>query len=681
MEGIIVDERYAEVLDGLGVPELIRLEGDRDSALINNLLKSVFYSNGNDSHRMGNEDLLARGALINKDGKLPDYIQMINLKSVVEVFSAIDWGEVSTRQMGDIRSALLEGVYNNGKFFGGLRRYRTSIGPFFSSPTETLEEDFEEAARMLGVSHESASLTLLHAIDFKLRFIALHPYEDGDGRTSRLIENYYLIKNGIKPTHISSNVIDFWPESTNIYHTSGCVGPYIISTLIQIIGHDSAQQLAQKAMGMGAMDGYSIALRTNILVQTNNMSAGTLRAEVERLYGIGVTSGDRELKANALWLAAISKCDSEILRKAVNDADPKTRSAGLYAMGMIDLYKYEGVIKRHAKDDEDEMTRMVAVVQLGLKGRMDAKLSLRLLGAEGSDIVRVAIARYAASADESRGMERLVEALIETGNYDMRMRAFRIMMRHYDDQAVAGILREMIPSEHEDLRKGAVIELNRCGKMNRPQVAYALSEMAMGDPLVRKAVLGELIGNEQISKIYHPLLRMVAKDDLNDRCTYFEKAYAIYMLGRDNGYEYIKEGLKINEAFMSKEERIALTLVKFNDFERRAAGTLDLNAALTERDADLLFVNASEVSRIIREGGLPNLNAPAAAAIEQLRQTELRATARAVGHRETFNLGKILEAMDMVLGEIRRAEAAERARGVSQQHVEPRHVRPRRIQG
>lgn len=45
---------------------------------------------------------------------------------------------------------------------------------------------------------------------FHINFIKIHPFEDGNGRTSRLILNYNLLKQGIAPVIITDDLLEYY---------------------------------------------------------------------------------------------------------------------------------------------------------------------------------------------------------------------------------------------------------------------------------------------------------------------------------------------------------------------------------------------------------------------------------------------------------------------------------------
>lgn len=47
---------------------------------------------------------------------------------------------------------------------------------------------------------------------FHIEFILIHPFEDGNGRTGRLIMNYNLLQQGIAPVIITTDLLEYYHE-------------------------------------------------------------------------------------------------------------------------------------------------------------------------------------------------------------------------------------------------------------------------------------------------------------------------------------------------------------------------------------------------------------------------------------------------------------------------------------
>lgn len=58
-------------------------------------------------------------------------------------------------------------------------------------------------------------------------FVRIHPFEDGNGRTSRIIMNYQLIKNGYLPISIKKEDRLKYYEVLDEYAVSGNINPFI----------------------------------------------------------------------------------------------------------------------------------------------------------------------------------------------------------------------------------------------------------------------------------------------------------------------------------------------------------------------------------------------------------------------------------------------------------------------
>ncbi|MBI5653039.1 MAG: Fic family protein [Chloroflexi bacterium] len=117
-------------------------------------------------------------------------------------FFRVDWTfhsnaiEGSTITLAETRAILLDGVTIGGK---SLREHLEVIVPPDVSTVPSLMYDF---ARWLGSDETRA----MHAIEFSARahfkFVNIHPFIDGNGRTARVLMNLILIRAGFPPAVI-----------------------------------------------------------------------------------------------------------------------------------------------------------------------------------------------------------------------------------------------------------------------------------------------------------------------------------------------------------------------------------------------------------------------------------------------------------------------------------------------
>ena len=69
---------------------------------------------------------------------------------------------------------------------------------------------------------------------FHIRFIRIHPFNDGNGRTGRIILNYHLLKEGLAPAMISHVLADDYRKCINDYDVEGLAKMLFNSSSLQI---------------------------------------------------------------------------------------------------------------------------------------------------------------------------------------------------------------------------------------------------------------------------------------------------------------------------------------------------------------------------------------------------------------------------------------------------------------
>ncbi|MEB3024423.1 MULTISPECIES: Fic family protein [unclassified Parvimonas] len=142
--------------------------------------------------------------------ELREIYEIINNKNAFEFIKEMikKGDELTEEKIKDIHEIVVQNIFQGGIY----RNVNVKItGASFSPPefTKVREEmknfifDYENNKKNLNPI-ELASFT--HA-----EFVRIHPFGDGNGRTSRLLMNYCLMKNGFKPISIN-------PEERNKYY-------------------------------------------------------------------------------------------------------------------------------------------------------------------------------------------------------------------------------------------------------------------------------------------------------------------------------------------------------------------------------------------------------------------------------------------------------------------------------
>jgi Fic family protein len=92
----------------------------------------------------------------------------------------------------------------------------------------------------LDAYHKSAEDVLMRIATFHLEFEHIHPFEDGNGRTGRLIMNYQLLQNGYFQIHIPSSKRSLYMAAFKDYNRTSK-----IDKMLDIISREQEKTIAQ----------------------------------------------------------------------------------------------------------------------------------------------------------------------------------------------------------------------------------------------------------------------------------------------------------------------------------------------------------------------------------------------------------------------------------------------------
>ena len=133
----------------------------------------------------------------------------------------------TTGEMPDLESSFIEKInemimaqmleFGPIVGYGNFRHSIWSNGAWYTSNVRikddpwipTSSDDVEDAMNSVMEEFNKSTLhPILKAIIFKVRFIQVHPFRDGNGRTSRILLNYMLVRSGIPTVTIRGSQKD-----------------------------------------------------------------------------------------------------------------------------------------------------------------------------------------------------------------------------------------------------------------------------------------------------------------------------------------------------------------------------------------------------------------------------------------------------------------------------------------
>lgn len=142
-------------------------------------------------------DLVISKGLTVSGKSMTEHLEAINHKDAIDYIKdlAIQEIEISERVIKEIHSLVLRGIEKENS--GQYRRVPVLISGSKHIPPQPLELD-KQMKEFLTWFEENKNVLhpVLMASQLHLRLVTIHPFVDGNGRTSRLLMNLFLIQNG-----------------------------------------------------------------------------------------------------------------------------------------------------------------------------------------------------------------------------------------------------------------------------------------------------------------------------------------------------------------------------------------------------------------------------------------------------------------------------------------------------
>lgn len=164
------------------------------------IIKNTYNSNaieGNTLTEMETRVILETGITVAKK-TLREHLEVKNHAEALNFIEEIKNSPISEYDIKSIHSIILDGIdkSNAGKY--------RNINVEIAGASHPVSQSYLVAEQMneLLKWYHSEEITINRIIEFSCKFINIHPFIDGNGRTSRLIINLELLKLGYPPITI-----------------------------------------------------------------------------------------------------------------------------------------------------------------------------------------------------------------------------------------------------------------------------------------------------------------------------------------------------------------------------------------------------------------------------------------------------------------------------------------------
>ncbi|MCY6354186.1 Fic family protein [Clostridium sp. ZS2-4] len=149
--------------------------------------------------------ILEDGLTIGKGKSLREHLEVINHKEAIEYVDDVITKniDISERVIKDLHHIILKSIDN--KNAGEYRKSNVLISGSEHRPPEhfLVEERMRELVRWYKENKDKEHPIKL-AAEFHFKFVYIHPFIDGNGRTARLLMNLILMRNGYPVTVIKN---------------------------------------------------------------------------------------------------------------------------------------------------------------------------------------------------------------------------------------------------------------------------------------------------------------------------------------------------------------------------------------------------------------------------------------------------------------------------------------------
>lgn len=172
--------------------------------------------------------ILEDGITIGKGKSLREHLEVINHKEAIDYIDDIVSKnvDISERVIKDIHHIILKNINNENA--GKYRNTNVLISGSSHRPVEhfLVEEKMRELISWYDDNKEKLHPIEL-AAEFHFRYVYIHPFIDGNGRSARLLMNLILMRNGYPISVIKNDDRDEYMKALEIASTKGELKSFI----------------------------------------------------------------------------------------------------------------------------------------------------------------------------------------------------------------------------------------------------------------------------------------------------------------------------------------------------------------------------------------------------------------------------------------------------------------------
>jgi len=602
-----MNEKVLDVFHRFNINSLLHLKKeDFEENIKDNLNRIIFYSSSTEGNRL-NEDtvnLLLNGNIIIKKGLLQHYIEIINNEKVYKKLVELSNKDITTDDVISLRKTLFENIIGTGTY-KQFKRFRLYSLPAFAP--DSIEKELNRILETINTKPIDASDAFIRGCTSHADFEFLHPFEDGNGRTGRLLLNLYLMKSHVAPI----TTIILTPEqkmkclcslqanhqSEHTYYTGVIYGLLAIS--LEKEGQDI---LLEKFKTIDRNNLDELEFRDIFMSVLGLSDLEEIEKDIQKLYHNNL--GEEHYAMAALCLADMNKLNSPIIKDALKHKDSRIRGVAIKpAANFRDDYTKE--LLYMACNDDNFMNRNRAVRGLRFARLRDNQIETLcnyMLTKEKNEAVIINFITYVVyrHPDIIDKFYDKISNKLDSKSRVVVWSAFNTLLCSSSiEKAVKAItyLSEKKDYDIIDFMSDLFNYRTMGDRVYNPKIAKISCEVGLKSEKVRKTILGNMANylSQDLGPIAEEHIKFL-EEVIKTTNVKIEKSYALYNLGLVKGYDYITK--KYNVSIRSEnptELNIALFLVKIKTKEKDA-----IVEAFNVKDNKLNLVEVAEINKMIK---------------------------------------------------------------------------------
>ena len=544
----------ASAFDKLGVEELIRSsETDIENFLAGRIVRIIFYSSAMEGNRIDEPDAAAllENNLVREDsGAFDDSLELINHRELFKRMIELSRKTITVDDVLLLQKSLFSSMLGT---YTGIRRHRVTIGNHIA-PACDVAMELSKLLALINTKPDSATDAFCAAMDFHLRFVHLHPFEDGNGRIARLLMNLYLLKGGVKPVMVTADEKSLYNDAIAVFHNSGYETAFTYFMLLNTLEKSERERVMKHVENSSANDPDLLELKILGYVFSGNAVGEVAKKEIEAFYDNPATTTGR--KVAALWTAGILKLDIHAIPEAFSETEEAVRATAIWAAANADMKKYGKAIRDKAIDDGSFVVKATSVTLLAKQNMLDTGV-IWATAKEGDETMLIRLARSLASLDYNVGANDLIDSLKKDKSADVRMRAYQAFLAQNPDDNHLSEAIEAIPREDPVVAYGIFKIIEKDRRLDSLQASQKLLDIENKNKEVLHLLLAKFARSETLPEGASDYFETLLSSRI---LTAEEEPYALYTLGRIKGSDYLSSRFG---AHLSKDNSTAKNLAIF----------------------------------------------------------------------------------------------------------------------